>query len=265
MAAALVWWAPSMAWAGGSKVEVCHRKGSSFILLEVPDPALPAHLAHGDYPAVTYYADGDWDGFGDPSSTVVACAAPEGWVANDTDCDDQAAGTFPGAADACGDGIDQDCTGGDPLCSSESGGWLVTAGRIEEGEEPGTIFGTYSFVRLPGGEGDLRGGGACLIADVYAGDPSYECDVDTDCANVPVPPGGFAYCTSPDGSGEPNRCWVRPGATASGRPSAPRVSSSPRATSPHRPPRAIPRPPIARSWYPFLGTLAWAASRYGGW
>jgi hypothetical protein len=156
MVTVLVWWATSMEWAGGGGM-VCHRTGPGFILFELAASALPAHLAHGDHLAVTYYADVDWDGFGDPSSAVVACAAPEGWVVNGADCDDQAAGTFPGAADACGDGIDQDCSGGDALCSSESGGWLVTAGRIEQGEEPDTIYGTYSFVRLPGGEGNVRG------------------------------------------------------------------------------------------------------------
>ena len=39
------------------------------------------------------------DGFGDAAVTTVACA-PAGFVANNTDCDDTAAGTYPGAARA---------------------------------------------------------------------------------------------------------------------------------------------------------------------
>ncbi len=36
----------------------------------------------------TYYADVDADGFGDPSSTVLACSTPSGYTDNTYDCDD---------------------------------------------------------------------------------------------------------------------------------------------------------------------------------
>lgn len=36
------------------------------------------------------------------------------------DCDDGDAAAHPGATDACGDGVDQDCSGGDPSCPRES-------------------------------------------------------------------------------------------------------------------------------------------------
>ncbi|MBK7425585.1 MAG: T9SS type A sorting domain-containing protein [Saprospiraceae bacterium] len=36
----------------------------------------------------TFYADSDNDGFGNPSSTTMACSVPEGYVSNNTDCDD---------------------------------------------------------------------------------------------------------------------------------------------------------------------------------
>ncbi len=56
----------------------------------------------------TFYADTDGDGFGDAASTTRACAAPEGHVADATDCDDADATEFPGAAEVC-DGDDDDC------------------------------------------------------------------------------------------------------------------------------------------------------------
>lgn len=46
----------------------------------------------------TWYLDADADTFGDPASSTQSCAAPPGYVANDADCDDGSAATFPGAA-----------------------------------------------------------------------------------------------------------------------------------------------------------------------
>ena len=60
--------------------------------------------------ALDWWADTDGDGFGDGDDTVAACAAPTGYVDNDTDCDDGDPSTFPGAAEVC-DGLDNDCDG----------------------------------------------------------------------------------------------------------------------------------------------------------
>ncbi len=60
--------------------------------------------------ASTWYADADGDGFGDPASTAVACTAPTGHGADDTDCDDTDAAINPAATEAC-DGVDNDCDG----------------------------------------------------------------------------------------------------------------------------------------------------------
>ncbi len=40
----------------------------------------------------------------------------DGYVEVDGDCDDTATGTYPGATEICGDGIDQDCNGSDLAC-----------------------------------------------------------------------------------------------------------------------------------------------------
>ena len=55
-----------------------------------------------------YYADFDGDGYGSDNSATIACAAPDGYVSDNTDCDDLNESTYPGAAEVC-DGADNDC------------------------------------------------------------------------------------------------------------------------------------------------------------
>jgi len=57
-----------------------------------------------------WYADTDEDDFGDPLVSVTACSAPEHFVADATDCDDELEGVNPSAAEVC-DGVDNDCSG----------------------------------------------------------------------------------------------------------------------------------------------------------
>ena len=58
----------------------------------------------------TFYDDADGDGYGDASSSSLACDAPSGMVSDDTDCDDSDAAYNPGATPGC-DGEDYDCDG----------------------------------------------------------------------------------------------------------------------------------------------------------
>jgi hypothetical protein len=77
--------------------------------------------------ALTWYADVDGDGFGDPAVTASYCVAPSGWVDDDTDCDDGEAEAWTGNVEVC-DGVDNDCDGtadngalgGDATCAASS-------------------------------------------------------------------------------------------------------------------------------------------------
>ncbi len=60
--------------------------------------------------SLTWYADGDGDGYGDAGVTTEACGQPSDFVADATDCDDSDAGVNPAATELC-DGIDNDCDG----------------------------------------------------------------------------------------------------------------------------------------------------------
>lgn len=69
----------------------------------------------------TFYLDADGDGFGGPTS-VQACSAPPGHVANALDCDDTRPEVFPAPRElVCRDGLDNDCDGlvdaKDPDCA----------------------------------------------------------------------------------------------------------------------------------------------------
>jgi hypothetical protein len=57
---------------------------------------------------ITWFADADRDGFGDPSVTVDACYQPSGHVSPGGDCDDADASVHPEARELP-DGIDNDC------------------------------------------------------------------------------------------------------------------------------------------------------------
>jgi hypothetical protein len=59
----------------------------------------------------TYYADTDGDGYGNASSSTVACTQPAGYVTSSNDCNDGNASINPGASEVCGNSIDENCSG----------------------------------------------------------------------------------------------------------------------------------------------------------
>ena len=58
--------------------------------------------------SVPWYRDADSDGYGDASRVLYASAAPSGYVASSTDCNDTVSTIHPGATETC-NGLDDDC------------------------------------------------------------------------------------------------------------------------------------------------------------
>ncbi|MFH1465234.1 MAG: MopE-related protein [Pseudomonadota bacterium] len=110
-----------------------------------------------------WYADADGDGYGDATVVAFGCTAPSGFVADDTDCDDTDAAVNPGAAEVCGNGVDDDCDGLATGCGFE--------GEIDLGEAEGLWWGTglsasAGDVLAPAGDADGDG-----LADFWVGQP----------------------------------------------------------------------------------------------
>jgi len=60
---------------------------------------------------LTFYVDGDGDGYGVVGSVVFACAVPTGAAVLSGDCDDSDPATNPGAVESCSDTADLNCDG----------------------------------------------------------------------------------------------------------------------------------------------------------
>jgi len=74
----------------------------------------------------TYYIDADGDKFGNSSSAGTSvCDDPStastAYVTDNTDCDDRAPTTYPGATEITGDAVDSDCDGGE-ICFVDNDG-----------------------------------------------------------------------------------------------------------------------------------------------
>jgi len=55
-----------------------------------------------------FYVDADTDSFGNPNITILACAAPIGYVINNLDCNDNNIGIYPSASEICNN-LDDNC------------------------------------------------------------------------------------------------------------------------------------------------------------
>jgi hypothetical protein len=64
-----------------------------------------------DEAEITYYQDLDADGFGNSEVGLLSCAQPIGYVANNSDCDDNNPDVNPAELEFCSNGIDDDCDG----------------------------------------------------------------------------------------------------------------------------------------------------------
>lgn len=142
----------------------------------------------GAVDAALWYGDTDGDGYGDRSDAgVLGCAAPRESVANALDCDDGAAGVYPGAAETAYNAVDEDCDGTD-LTDVDGDGYdaeVVGGGDCDDGDRgvnPGGEEVPYDGVDQDcqaGDADDLDGDGA--VAEEVGGS-------DCDDANPDVRP-----------------------------------------------------------------------------
>lgn len=113
--------------------------------------------------ASNWYLDADGDGYGNPASSTQACNQPSGYVGNNSDCDDNAPGTYPGATEICGNGIDDDCDG-----QTDEGCVVYTWYQDTDGDGYGNAaVSTSTFVNSApagyvAGSGDCNDGSAAV-------------------------------------------------------------------------------------------------------
>jgi hypothetical protein len=113
--------------------------------------------------AVDWYRDADGDGFGEPSDIVAFCARPPGYAYTDDDCDDVDASVSPGAYEACGNGIDDDCDGARDECA-------VSAVEVADYAATATRTSAAFGDALAGGDVDGDGWGDLVVGAPGWGD-----------------------------------------------------------------------------------------------
>jgi alpha-tubulin suppressor-like RCC1 family protein len=120
----------------------------------------------------TFYRDADEDGYGDPTSFIVACEAPLGYVEDATDCNDACMQCQPGGTEVCDGSLDENCAMGvDEGCACTNGATRACPGGSDVGE---CAAGTQTCV-----------GGAWAPCLGTIGPTSETCDgADNDCDTV---------------------------------------------------------------------------------
>jgi hypothetical protein len=147
----------------------------------------------------TYYADSDGDGFGDSSGTNIRneCTQPAGYVADNTDCNDNDASVNPGAAEIPYDGIDQDCDGTD-LTDVDGDGFVSTAVSGGTDCDDGNPAVNPAAAEICGNDLDDNCNGQFNEGFDVDGDQWATCDGDCDDTNPLVNPGAPELCDGLD-------------------------------------------------------------------
>jgi hypothetical protein len=127
--------------------------------------------------AVTWYADSDSDSYGDPAISDIDCDQPSGYVADNTDCDDTVATTYPGADEYC-NSVDDDCDG---VIDEDSA--IDVATWYEDGDSDGYGSTTVTDIDCDQPTGYVSDNTDCddTVATTYPGADEYCNLVDDDC------------------------------------------------------------------------------------
>ena len=132
---------------------------------------------------LSWYADSDADGYGDPDTVELSCTAPSGYVADDTDCDDTNALVSPAGTEVCDSAdVDEDCDG---LVNDDDSGVTGTSTWYLDGDSDGYGLDSTTLDQCERPSGYVADGGDCDDADgnISPGDAEI-CDasgVDEDC------------------------------------------------------------------------------------
>ncbi|MCB9797200.1 MAG: hypothetical protein H6741_31315 [Alphaproteobacteria bacterium] len=135
--------------------------------------------------ATTWYLDFDSDGYGGSTYSQVSCSAPNGYVADNTDCDDGEAASNPGETEVC-DSIDNDCDGDtDEDDAADATAWSPDS----DGDGYGALSGGQTSCEAP--TGYVADATDCDDSDAAVNPAATElCDgLDNDCDGT-VDPGG---------------------------------------------------------------------------
>ncbi len=131
-----------------------------------------------------WYADGDGDGYGNESDSVLACdEAPSGYVAEAGDCDDEDASAYPDAEEVC-DEVDNDCDGeADEDDATDATTWYADADGDGHGDD------SDQLTECVQPEGYIETSGDCDDSDADVNPDATEVcnDIDDDCDGVVDP------------------------------------------------------------------------------
>ncbi len=153
--------------------------------------------------AATWYRDGDADGYGSALATVNACTQPEGYVSNNTDCNDGAPELNPGMTEICND-VDDDC---DTLVDDDDSG--TEGGTDFYLDADGDMWGDEStivnrcvqplgYVPVPGDCDDTVPTTNPDKAEICGDEVDNDCDTDIDEEDAP---NLLSWYTDSDGDG----------------------------------------------------------------
>ncbi|MCB9795544.1 MAG: hypothetical protein H6741_22810 [Alphaproteobacteria bacterium] len=128
--------------------------------------------------AQPWYQDSDGDGYGDVSTELLRCAAPGGYVGDDTDCDDSDAAVNPRAVEVCNN-VDDDCDG-------------------DVDDEDSSLDSSTASWWYDDGDGDGYGDASAAVLACVS--PSGQVSDDTDCddGDSGVNPGAAETCDGVD-------------------------------------------------------------------